>query len=87
MRVLCTCPNASVRINGVRFFPVEGGMVSEDIPEAVAAGFMAIPGYRAIVEPPDDVAVAMAVAEETHSTPEAPRVRRRRPPKGSTGEE
>ncbi|TXH51557.1 MAG: hypothetical protein E6Q97_18170 [Desulfurellales bacterium] len=62
-------------------------MVSEDIPEAVAAGFMAIPGYRAIVEPPDDVAVAMAVAEETRSTPEAPRVRRRRPPKGSTGEE
>ncbi len=83
MRVLCTCPNASVMINGVGFFPVEGGMVSEDIPEAVAAGFMAIPGYRAIIEPPDDV----AVAEETRSTPEATRVRRRRPPKGSTGEE
>jgi hypothetical protein len=45
MRVLCTLPNCSDQINGHRFSPVPGGMVSDDLPDDEARAFCTIPGY------------------------------------------
>lgn len=48
-KILCTLPNASSLINGIRFEPAEHGMQSvEDLPDEVAAGFSAIPGYQVV---------------------------------------
>ena len=44
-KVLCTLPNASNLINGVRFASVPDGMLSEEISDDVAANFASIPGY------------------------------------------
>jgi len=46
-RVVCTLPNASQLINGVRFASLGdgGGMLSEDIPDHIADAFLGIPGY------------------------------------------
>lgn len=47
-RVICTLPNASTNISGVEFSALDlvGGMISEEIDEAVAARFASINGYR-----------------------------------------
>lgn len=47
-RVLCTLPNASDTINGVRFTADRGQMVSDEISDAQAAAFTAIPGYQLV---------------------------------------
>lgn len=45
-QVICTRPNASTMINGVKFEPYEhGGMISEDISDDQAKAFLRIPGY------------------------------------------
>lgn len=45
-RILCSLPNASVKINGVSFEDSKGQMLSEEISDEVAAAFVAIPGYK-----------------------------------------
>lgn len=44
-RVLCTLPNASTQIGGIKFEPTEGGMLSEPLDEAQAKRLCGIPGY------------------------------------------
>lgn len=51
-RVICTLPNASETINGVAFTLDRGQMVSEEVDEATAANFAAIPGYQLVAPPP-----------------------------------
>lgn len=58
MRVICILPNASDEISGVKFEPVEGGMLSEDISEDVANLFLEIPhGYKLYEAPAEGAAV------------------------------
>ncbi len=48
-RILCTHPNASHSINGIKFERDERGqMLSEDIPMDKAAGFSKMPGFKVI---------------------------------------
>ena len=63
MRVLCTLPNASTEIDGVAFSPVDGGMLSDDVDEAVGHRWLTIPGFSAY---------AMAQAEPTDDAPRRP---------------
>jgi len=45
-KVICTLPNASSEINGVKFVSHKQGMISEEIPEDVAKSLTSIPGYH-----------------------------------------
>lgn len=47
-KVLCTLPNASDEISGVKFVTHAHGMLSEDISDDVAEQFAAIPGYEIV---------------------------------------
>lgn len=47
-KIKCTLPNASEEINGIKFAAEDGAMVSEDIGDDVAAGFLTIPGYELV---------------------------------------
>jgi len=47
-KVLCTLPNASTEISGVKFVSHAKGMLSEDVADDVAASFTAIPGYELV---------------------------------------
>lgn len=62
-KVICTLPNASQNINGVKFTPTEDGMaiISEAISNADAELFFSIPGYEP--EFADDESAAAAQAE------------------------
>lgn len=67
-KVLCTLPNASDEISGVKFSAHEKGMLSEDVSDDVAATFASIPGYELVGVKPaapvvDDTAKAAAEAE------------------------
>lgn len=70
-KVLCTLPNASELISGVKFAPhASGGMLSEDITDAQAEDFASIPGYELVgapkapaTDPVADAAKAAADAE------------------------
>ena len=62
-KVLCTLPNASTLISGVAFAAHANGMLSEDVSDAVAADFAAVPGYS-IVGAADPAAAAAAEAEK-----------------------
>jgi hypothetical protein len=53
-KVICTLPNASFLINGVKFIEHKLGVISEEIEEEVAAAFTAIKGYKIV--PPEKVA-------------------------------
>lgn len=46
-KVICTRPNASTNINGVKFTPTEDhtGVISEEISAEAAELFLSIPGY------------------------------------------
>ena len=47
MRVICTLPNASEEISGVKFTRLENGHVlSEEISDEAGARFLSIPGYE-----------------------------------------
>ncbi len=45
-KVICTLPNASEEISGVKFVSHADGVISEDVSDEVAAGFVAVPGYK-----------------------------------------
>lgn len=62
-KILCTLPNASLYINGVTFVSHAKGVLSEDVTDAVAADFAAIPGYE-IVGATDAADKAAAEAEK-----------------------
>lgn len=63
-KVLCTLPNASEEISGVKFVSHANGMLSEDISEEVAADFASIPGYEIVgAEPKAPVVDDAAKAE------------------------
>ena len=47
-KVLCTLPNASEEISGVKFVSHANGMLSEDVTDEVAANFASIPGYEIV---------------------------------------
>lgn len=47
-KLLCTLPNASEEIGGVKFVAAKGGMLSEDVSEEVATRFAGIPGYEIV---------------------------------------
>lgn len=47
-RIICSLPNASDIINGVRFTADRGQMVSDEISDAQAEAFAAIPGYQLV---------------------------------------
>lgn len=49
-KVLCTLPNASEEISGVKFVTHADGMVSEEISDEVAENFLSIPGYLPLVD-------------------------------------
>ena len=49
-KVLCTLPNASEEISGIKFKQVDGGMLSEDISDEDAANFVSINGYELVGE-------------------------------------
>lgn len=52
-QVLCTLPNASELINGVKFAAHAKGLLSEDVSDEVAANFASIPGYELVgAKPP-----------------------------------
>lgn len=54
-KVLCTLPNASDEISGVKFVTHAKGMLSEDVADEVAAAFTTIPGYELVgAKGPDD---------------------------------
>lgn len=44
-KVICTLPNAAAEINGVKFTPAEGGMLSDEVSAEQAESFLSIPGY------------------------------------------
>lgn len=50
-KILCTLPNASEEISGVKFVAHAKGMVSEDVSDEVAADFASIPGYEIVGAP------------------------------------
>ena len=60
-KVLCSLPNASEDINGVRFTQHANGMLSEDVSDEAAASFASIPGYT-VVGAPDPAADAEKAA-------------------------
>lgn len=51
-QVLCTLPNASEEISGVKFVSHAKGMLSEEISDDVAADFASIPGYELVSNAP-----------------------------------
>lgn len=48
VQIICTLPNASDEISGVKFAKHEQGMVSEEISEQQAAAFLEIKGYKVL---------------------------------------
>lgn len=44
-KVICTLPNASELINGIKFIKHEAGVISEEISDEAAAAFASIKGY------------------------------------------
>ena len=59
-KVLCTLPNASEEISGVKFSEHANGMLSEDVSDDVAAAFASIPGYTVVGAEPAGGAAADA---------------------------
>lgn len=77
-KVLCTLPNASAEISGVKFVTHAAGMLSEEISDGQAADFASIPGYEivgaapaAAPVPPEPTAAEAAAAREAAEAAEA----------------
>lgn len=47
-KLLCTLPNASEEISGIKFVSHAAGMLSEDVSDEQAAKFASIPGYEIV---------------------------------------
>lgn len=62
-KVICKLDNASGLINGVKFTADRGQMISEDIPDEVAAEFVKIPGYT-MVRTKEELAADEAAAKK-----------------------
>ncbi len=62
-KVLCTLPNASEEISGVKFVTHANGMLSEHVSEDVAEAFSAIPGYEIISVASDPVTTTASTAQ------------------------
>ncbi len=63
-KILCTLPNASGEISGVKFVSHKNGMLSEEIDDQVAAVFLQIPGYELVGAPSEaEKGAAEAAAE------------------------
>ncbi len=45
-RVICTRPNAGELINGVKFSPHDGGMISDEVTAEIADQFMELSGFE-----------------------------------------
>jgi hypothetical protein len=74
-QVICTLPNASSSINGVKFTEDKGQMVSEEVTDDVAAHFASIRGYKLVrkAEPKAKAAAsASAAAPEPATAAPAP---------------
>lgn len=57
-KLLCTLPNASEEISGIKFVSHAAGMLSEDVSDEQAAKFASIPGYEIVgATAPKDPAV------------------------------
>lgn len=67
-KVICTLPNVSAKINGVRFTADRGEYISDEISDEAALNFAAIPGYRIAEVPAAKPAKAAAAASD--STPD-----------------
>lgn len=72
-KVLCTLPNASELISGVRFVSHPNGMLSEDVSDEVAKGFAAIKGYQLVggVDPAAEAEKAAAQEAAAKAAAEA----------------
>src|SRR5690606_21408172 len=68
MKVICTLPNASELISGVRFVSHAEGMISEEISEEVAARFLCIPGYK----PAPAKSLRSSASSSQQATPSVP---------------
>lgn len=67
-KILCTLPNASDEISGVKFVTHANGMLSEDVSDDVAEVFLSIPGYELAgsakpAAPVEDASAKAAAAE------------------------
>lgn len=58
-KIICTLPNASEEISGVKFISHKDGMISEEISKEKADAFLEIKGYNLAEEKP-----AMTKAEK-----------------------
>jgi hypothetical protein len=50
-KVITSIPTASTKINGITFTAEKGQMISEEISDEVAAGFVKVPGFALVVPP------------------------------------
>ena len=66
-KVICKLENASREISGVKFTPVEGGMLSEDVSDEMAELFVSINGYEPHVESQEVAAPPAPVAKASTS--------------------
>lgn len=74
-KVVCTLPNASLLISGVKFAPTEDGtgVVSEEVSQDVADGFLSIPGYVLEGDEQDDDAKQVSQAAKAPAPAAAPK--------------
>lgn len=64
-KVICTLPNVSAKINGVRFTADRGEYISDEISDEAALNFASIPGYRIAEVPAAKPAKGAAAADPT----------------------
>lgn len=70
-KVICTLPNASASINGVKFMPHERGVISDAISDTQAEAFLSIPGYEPEEEPATVVVAPKPAAVAPKATKKA----------------
>lgn len=70
-KVLCTLPNASEEISGVKFVTHAAGMLSEEITDEVAENFVSIPGYEMVGGAPAGLTDAEKAAADEAAAAEA----------------
>lgn len=65
-KVICSLPNASYFISGVRFTAHPSGVISEEIDDEAAAAFVAVPGYAMAPQQPVEVVEASNKPADDH---------------------
>jgi hypothetical protein len=71
-KILCTLPNASTEISGVKFAPHDESMLSEEVSLEVAESFAAIDGYKVVADDAPAAAKPAAVKAPSRSKKSAP---------------